>query len=322
MKRIIVLQTLLLLAGNIYPSGIKTDKTGIRRGEQTFIVLTVVGKALPMTNIGIRPAPGIRLLNINPVNPYLIYIRIQVEKTAPFGKAACALTAGKREYPFSLYILPPQQLLLDLNAYDEFFFRFRFGYEYSSMDKIFEEGFPRLGFFVNFTSRSERHPGLGLQVSGDFMLSSTPFINKTAGVTNETMIDKAFEFYGTVFFHLFRTRMKMKKGDIHAYFGPVITAGSILKNDFTGQSSYQIYGGFRMSINPEVYTDLLFGKSEELESYRFFIRAHLPIFRLSDTSRLYLGAFLNFSMDTEKVDFIRIFLSADFDPIKLLTSIF
>jgi len=321
MKKLIVL-LLLFISLSLSAYEVKLDKYYFQRDQTVFVVINALNKGFDVTNTRIKLTDAFIVLSVNIQNPAKIYLRIHVKKTARYGKHKCSLTSGSDNFSFEINVERKNLLLVDLDSYDEFFFRFKFGYEYSSMEKIFEEGFPRLGFFVNFTTRSKKNSALNLFVSGDFMLSSTPFISGVAGASNTNNIDKAFEFYGTAFLSLFSAKMKVSDDTLYAYFGPIFTGGAIMKNDFTGKSSYLLYGGFRMMVNPDVYTDILFGRNENMKGYRLFIRAQLPVFKLKRQSSIYLGFFGNFSVDGSGTDFVRIFLSADFDPIKLLTSIF
>ena len=92
----------------------------------------------------------------------------------------------------------------------------------------------------------------------------------------------------------------------------ILLEQGILAIDSDEDVRSRTYGGFRMSYNPEWYIDLLFGRTEGLDSDRFEFRGQFPIAQTTENSRIYLGIIANLGLtepeDAPEEDVVRVYV--------------
>ncbi len=208
-----------------------------------------------------------------------------------------------------------EDLIIGYADYDPFFFKFNLGYEYLTINEMFQDGFPRIGFMVY--QRSKGDAIRKIHVFGGARLSNSAE-QKIEGDPKEDMGGKSsLEFDLNAYFPFIKTDLR----EYTAYLGPVVSIGG-RKTDEVDHVDGFYYIGFRSSINPEMYFDILYGKTESLDSQRLEVRAQLPVMRFANGSRLFLGTITNIGIDSKKrnnesgqaeEDVIRIYLSWNVD---------
>jgi hypothetical protein len=80
------------------------------------------------------------------------------------------------------------------------------------------------------------------------------------------------------------------------------------------------YLGFRWAQNPEMFFDVLYGRTESLRSDRFELHAQMPLFVFDNGTRFYFGAKYNIGISSEKHGVIEMMdgmpvLDADMNPV-------
>jgi hypothetical protein len=89
------------------------------------------------------------------------------------------------------------------------------------------------------------------------------------------------------------------------------------------QTILRRYGGLRFSINPELYSEFLIGRTDKLKSLRFEFRGQLPVYTLESGDRIFLGGIFNLGInhkEENESDTFRIYVSWNTDLKKLFSS--
>ena len=205
--------------------------------------------------------------------------------------------------------------------YHKHYYSFNLGYEYVSFDRIFQQGFPRAGFLLyrrygEAPSMGEGLGWYGIHVSGALQLGSSAeqdLESTTKDVSNN--IEVLAEMY-VPFFH---SIMRMDKS-LSDYFGVIFSYGTS-KSQSEAHANSRLYSGFRNAFNPETYVDLLVGRTQGLQSTRFELRAHIPVYKFENGSRIFFGSTFNTALpwekDTDERDVYTFYLewNADFGRI-------
>jgi hypothetical protein len=210
-----------------------------------------------------------------------------------------------------------RSLFTDDRDFDDFYFAFSVGYEYASINKLLDKGFPRIGLLVyrRYNSR--------FSMEGNFLLTSSAEQPVTSGNNSATMpadVDKTLEIEIQPFYTLFREDADIALGPpknehkrLKEKIGITIVGGA-RKTDNVDTLNTRLYGGIRAAFTPDNYIDFLVGKTEGLESRRMEIRAQMPIFMMANGSRFYIGGIINGAVNhssKNENDVIRIYVKWD-----------
>ncbi len=232
------------------------------------------------------------------------------------------------------------ELFQTYDDYDRYFFKFYFGYELgTSIDDLLKNGAPRIGFSVQY--RAWEHavpddwPRTFWQGFGIYGLHSTFQALITSSAEQKTIIDlelntgptptvtntdkkNALEGDVDIFLPVYRT-LRFNNKALWGYFGPVASIGLKKVDDLMTSSGQKVdrfdrryYGGFMLAFNPELYTEVLYGKTTGLASHRLEVRAQMPIFNFNNKSRLLIGAIANVGVKNRlpaEADIVRLYLT-------------
>ena len=249
-----------------------------------------------------------------------------------------------------------ESLFENFDDYDDYFFRLNTGYEFADIDQILDDSFPllvmlvnlkmgghdvveathglglygtRIGFAARLTNSAEQEltiPADDGDPSEDDEPVPDPVPDDGAGEEKQQAIE--FELHSFVPLH--RT-LPLKPGNWRNYIGPLLTFGG-RKTDEEDHVELRYYGGIRFAMNPELYWDLLFGRTDSLRSDRLELRGQLPVRLFANGSRLYLGAIGNIGLGDERKailgangdvvraaeeDVVRVYLSWNGDVLEL-----
>ncbi len=239
--------------------------------------------------------------------------------------------------------LTQDDLFQTFNDYDQYFFKFSAGYEFTTVNKLFQKGNPLIGFSVyqrfHESPLSDAQYGLSWPMWGDYGWQSKfcalvsgsgeqetvtmPTGTSTQPVNSGT--GKAIGFDQEFFLPMYRTGL-FNDGRLREYIGPVILVGARIVEIDNGTSvtsdiNSRLYAGIKFAMNPELYTDVLYGKTQRLQSKRLELRAQMPIYRINnDGSRFFLGAIGNIGVKDkvpDEADDFRIYITwnVNFDAI-------
>jgi len=239
------------------------------------------------------------------------------------------LIAIKKSIDFQGYDYLIEPLYLDFDYPDKAFhrnyFSFNLGYEYVSIDDIFQKGFPRIGFLLyrRYGETPVKTEGLnyyGLHLAGAMQLTSSGEQNTTQD-NNE--LKNTLEVSAIVFVPVFHSLINSDRS-LSDFTGPILSYSAKKTEDIDRVNS-KLYFGARNAYNPETYVDILFGKTQGLDSQRMEIRAHLPVYKFVHGSRIFIGGILNMSapwdVSKDENDAIRFYLEWNADFGKLLEGI-
>ncbi len=224
--------------------------------------------------------------------------------------------------------LAGDDLIQTFDEYPQYFFRFNAGYEFVTVDKLFQKGFPRIGFML-YMARGEKYitddypGGFGCYgVHQSFSAQVTSSAEQETNITPDTQPpvkntgdNSALEFNMELFVPLYRTP-RFNNGRLWEYIGPVVLIGGKKVESSSSTVSNHIdsrlYGGLKLTINPELFADFLYGRTSGLQSERLEIRAQLPVYRFQNGSRFILGAIGNMGVKNkveDEADDLRIFVT-------------
>jgi len=337
---ILILLSLIITCNYIYSQEIQEIKPNKILKDKVTILL-IIGKNTNFDKYTKIEFPnGIKLISINVVSPCALYVGVKVTDFVRPGWYTMKIITSDEliEYDFRIY--RPDSLIMGHDDYNPFFIRLKVGYEFTDVNNLSGTSFPRYGVFVNYSSIISRKHGLNFHIfsevlgtSADTNTTTTTITTTTTDTTStdttttdtSTQSEKkyAFEYNANIVFGFVDTDMFISNRNIRAQIGLIIKSGAyIVKKSDKYPYFLYYYGGFRLSVNPELYTDFLFGKSDNLNGYRLLLKLHTPIYHLSGNSRLYLGAELNQAVDNKEEDTYRIYASFDIDPIGTVVSIF
>ena len=233
--------------------------------------------------------------------------------------------------------LTVDDLFQTFDDYDRYFFKFTTGYEFITVNKLFQKGNPIIGFIVsqrfNEPVLADSQDGWRWPVWGYGWQSKFAALVAGSG-EQETVIssptsttapinsgeEKSLGIDEELFFPIYRTA-RFNDGKLWEYFGPVALIGARLVDKNSGSSTStdfdsRFYAGIKFAINPELYTDILYGKTQHLQSKRLELRAQLPIYRADKGSRFFLGAIANIGVKdkvADEADSLRIYITWNID---------
>lgn len=236
-----------------------------------------------------------------------------------------------------------KKLFVNSEDYDDYFFRLNTGYEFVAIDKLFSKGTPRVALLINSKMFGEDvndrivGPHLyGVRFNAAAVLNSSAELTPTLETTDSTVASKAddppadpeetpavkqslgVEFQAVVPF--IRTRL-FSPNNLRSYLSVIGTVAG-LKTDDESRAIMRYYGGLRYSINPELYSDFLVGRTERLKSLRFEYRGQFPVYTLESGDRIFLGGIINLGLnhrEKNESDAFRIYVSWNTDIKKLFS---
>jgi hypothetical protein len=209
-------------------------------------------------------------------------------------------------------LIPDEADLPEFSEYKQWWSKFSFGYEYVSLNSSFTKGFPRLGATIGLNLPRQAVPDVSHRNwyvrSYGFFTTFTADLTNTAEQTNTSFTTPASLGDGAknalaveeqIFWPLWRSDIDPLDRRLRTWFGPIFSLGG-RKTDQDNFLSPRFYGGLRFARSPEMYSDLMFGRSGGLRSRRLEVRGQFPIFRFENRSRLTLGAIGNFGINKRK----------------------
>lgn len=221
-------------------------------------------------------------------------------------------------------------LFVNHDDYPDLFFKVSLGVQYDSVKTAFSQGHPRLGFLVYDSLFApdiiDDDRGFGLYgihslVSALYTSSaevSTPTNDPTAQVN---LADKnAFHFELPIFLPLYRTP-KHANNTLWEYSGPIVLLGGV-KTDDSVRAEFRKYIGLRTALNPECYFDVLYGKTESLQSNRVEVRGQIPLYRTGNNTLIFVGITANVGVGDKRqneADIVSTYISWDIDPKDIFT---
>jgi hypothetical protein len=259
-----------------------------------------------------------------------------------------------------LLVLPDDKPLFQaFEDYDRYVSKLSAGVEYTSLGNVFATGLPRLGYTarIRYGGRGvpELRPEAGkshrfglehtfsafLTNSGaQSLIAGTPATGTTLPTgTNDDEVVPALRIETTVFWPLLRTARLNQR--LRSYAGPILLVGAQIADidepppddDPTTvetvepqRADSRLYGGFRAALSPEIFADFMVGKNRSLHEWRAEVRGQVPVLRISERSRISLGASGNFALERPPIikgstidarypdhDSVTVFLSWDAD---------
>lgn len=229
-------------------------------------------------------------------------------------------------------------LFQTFDDYDQFLAIFSAGYEYTSVNNIFKQGFPLIGLMVyikHWESKSlDSDSGFGFYgIHNSFNARLTGATEqqtdfKSSSPTIKNLGDKrSLDFEMPIFLPMYRSD-KLNHGRLWEYIGPIAVIGGTKVDDEDNKKAVlRRYAGLRAAINPELYTDIMYGFTEGIGSQRLEVKGQLPVsWFLKDPvknkdTRLFLGAIGNFGLERREgeADVIKVYLSWNIDFIDIFT---
>jgi len=226
-----------------------------------------------------------------------------------------ALAAGaEKEKPADVAEKDEKKILFkEFKDYKPLFFTLNIGYEYTSINKALETGFPRIGLFLyaihyqrSLKNTSTWTLGVHQSFTAQLTGSAEQQTNFNPSIQLKNLGDKrALEVETQLFFPVLKTQYGAQ------IVGPIGVLGG-KKADDVSKFDGRYYYGLRLARNPEMYADFLYGKTESISSGRLEARGQFPIFK-----NIFLGAIGNFGIqnrDTStEADTVRIYLTWNVD---------
>jgi hypothetical protein len=214
------------------------------------------------------------------------------------------------------------------------------------VNKLFQKGNPLVGFTVH-TRLGERDiadsdSGFSLRSLNGYGVHSKFSAMVSSSAEQETIIsgptsttgqsnpinsgeDKALGLDEELFVPVVRTA-RFNDGKLWSYIGPMALIGAkiVEKQDAENTTKgvdTRLYYGIKIAMNPELYTDILYGRTSSLHSKRLELRSQLPIYKISENSRFFLGGIANIGVKDKvanEADNYRIYISwnVTFDAIR------
>lgn len=180
-------------------------------------------------------------------------------------------------------------LVLGFDDYPKYYYYFFGGIQFTSVNTLFENGYPTVGFNIYHQLLSHFHllGSISLASSAEQQASK---ITTSSGVPPGK---KSLEFDIDSFMPIDSVD-DIEKGSDEPLVGPIAVFGA-RKTDDVNQFDYRRYIGLRSSLNPDTYFDVMYGKTSSLSTPRYELRAQMPLpILMSNTGpRFYIGAIAN-----------------------------
>jgi len=217
------------------------------------------------------------------------------------------------------------RLYIDYNDYDRYFFKLNIGYEYTSVSEILKQSSPRLGLLINtHYGRRPYHDEygtgfFGIQLAGNLILSGATEQKTATQPVVQTAEEKTLGIDIFLFSPLLRTKIRP---DLGLHTGPLLMLGA-KQTDDSKKVNERAYIGIRSAVSPAHYLDLLFGHSLGLKSGRMEIRGQMPVAKLGDSTKIYLGAVGNMGVlndQPDEEDVITVYLTWNIDFTSLFAT--
>lgn len=248
-----------------------------------------------------------------------------------------------------------KRLYDDFRSYDSWGFAFSGGAEWVSVSEIFQDSLPLIDLLVYRDFRTPRRwrgmPQLYIDAqltnsaealavlapeedgmgNGDDNGGETETGMDMTGddgqegnrETEDLEVESALNFNLGLFVPLWRfggnevgDGLPVNGRRLRDYLG-FLVEGGFRELDSQSQVDYRYYGGLRLAFNPEWYVDLLYGKTDSLESDRLELRGQFPVAPLGANSRVYLGIVANIGLDepagVEEDDVVRVYATWNLD---------
>lgn len=216
-------------------------------------------------------------------------------------------------------------ILQSFDDYDDYFFKFNVGYEFTTVDNTFSSGKPRVDFFLYHRYRPyqladkekgglfDLHTSFAARLAGsEEVKSDIASANGTTGGTSapgdsgsnfKLGKNESLDYDINVFMPVCKTTTITLDGRnrLYSLIGPLFVYGG-KKVDSKNSVDERYYGGLRLAISPETYTDVLYGKTESRSSRRLEVRGQMPIYRKDNGSQVLLGAIANMGVTDRQTD--------------------
>jgi hypothetical protein len=215
-------------------------------------------------------------------------------------------------------------ILQSFDDYDDLFFKFDLGYEFTTVNTTFSRGNPRVDFLLyhryrHYTKADKEyggmfdfHTSLAARLTGSEEVNTdTTNFTGTSGTAPKLGDKKSLDYDINIFTPVCKTpTIRLDGRDrLYSMIGPLFVYGG-KKVDDKNQVDQRLYGGLRFGISPEMYTDVIYGKTGSRPSRRLEVRGQMPIYRKDNGSQVLLGAIANIGVtdrDTDKGDTVTIY---------------
>jgi hypothetical protein len=245
-----------------------------------------------------------------------------------YGKRQLKTLKKLIDFPGGDELIEPLYIDFDYpeKGYHRHYYSFNVGYEYVSLNSIFQQGFPRVGFLIyrRYGDTPTIGEGLGkygIHISGSLQLTSSGELSSDEGTKSaKNTLQLTADMY-VPFFH----SMLRLDNTFSDYLGFLVSYNATkTQEDIHAQS--RVYFGFRNAINPETYVDVVTGMSGDISNNRVEVRTQLPVYKFATGSRIFFGAILNFAAPWDTTtyqvqDVMRFYLHWNADFAKILEGI-
>lgn len=214
-------------------------------------------------------------------------------------QSRASLKALKKAIPFRGYDEAVDPLVVDFDDYEanfhRYYYRFSIGFEYVSINTLFQTGVPRIGFLVyrRFSEVPEMREGFGyygVHFSGGLLMTSSAETQVNNQGT-KGKVENTLELTAEAFVPVLHSLIALDRSSTD--YSGFIAAYAAKKTDTDLQISSRGYFGIRNILNPETYFDVLVGRTVSVSKQRLEIRGQLPVYKFIHGSRIYLGGIMN-----------------------------
>ena len=201
--------------------------------------------------------------------------------------------------------------------YSDYYFHyssFNIGFDYVSINKLFERGYPRIGLLSS--ARFWRDPYMyedkqwrwGVHwLESAISVSITGADEQDAGLSNTPVLgdkDRALNLELSLFIPISKTE-KHNDGSPLTYVGPILNYSWNFKEQDSAvqgemKTLQKYYAGIRFAASPEWFAEAGVGKSEPLNSTRLFLRGQMPVYSIHKNNYVFLGGSANISLEPSK----------------------
>lgn len=216
-----------------------------------------------------------------------------------------------------------EPLLTSFNDYPRFDVKFSAGYEYTGINKLSGTGFPRVGALLYHKSPSIQFYSHALLTSSAERSVELCEDTKKNSCDNINIGDgkKALEIEANFYLPFMSTR-RIYVPQVFREIGPIISVSGAKSSDIEN-FIFTAYTGVRFAFNPEVYNDVRIGLIEDNNTPRLDLRGQMPIFKITDRSRFYVGYNISASLGSQSandVDIVKFYVSWNIDIASQLQS--